>query len=109
MALSLCSHQRTKLSQLPRKHQASLLRSFSHARIWQTRRSTMSSLLLKIMSTDLEAGELKVGGLQGSELTVTVAKDKVTVNDVTRHSGGCRHRQWCDPHHLQRSSCLLQA
>ena len=27
----------------------------------------------KIVSTDLDAGELKVGGLQGSELTVTVA------------------------------------
>ena len=109
MVLLPCSHQRTKLSQLPRKYQALLLRSFLHARIWQVRRSTMSSLLLKIMSTDLEAGELKVGGLQGSVLTVTVAKDKVTVNDVTRYSGRCRHRHWCDPHHLQRSSCFLQA
>ena len=53
----------------------------------------------KIVSTDLDAGELKVGGLQGSELTVTVADDKATVNDVTRHSCGCRHQQWCDPHH----------
>ena len=32
------------------------------------------------MSTDLKAGEQKVGSLQGSELTVTVADGKVTVN-----------------------------
>ena len=53
----------------------------------------------KIVSTDLDAGELKVGGLQGSELTVTVAEDEVAVNDVTGHSCGCRHQRWCDPHH----------
>ena len=53
----------------------------------------------KVMGTDSEAGEQKEGCRQGSELTVTVADDKVTVNDVTRHSCGCRHQQWCDPHH----------
>ena len=53
----------------------------------------------KVMSTDLKAGEQKVGSLQGFELTVTVADGKVTVNDVTRHSCRCRHQQWCDPHH----------
>ncbi len=53
----------------------------------------------KAMNTDLEAGGQKVGDLQGSVLTVTVADDKDTVNDVARHSCGCRHRQWCDPPH----------
>merc|ERR1719199_954768 len=36
----------------------------------------------KVMSTDLKAGEQKVASLQGSELTVTVAGGKVTVNDA---------------------------
>ena len=31
--------------------------------------------------------------------TGTVAEDVVTVNDVTRHSCGCRHQRWCDPQH----------
>ena len=37
----------------------------------------------KVMSTDLKAGEQKVGSLQGSELTVTVAGGKVTVNKTS--------------------------
>ena len=53
----------------------------------------------KAMNMDLEAGGQKVGNPRGSVLTVTVADDKDTVNDVTRHSCGCRHRQWCDPPH----------
>ena len=31
--------------------------------------------------------------------TGIVAVDVVTVNDVTRHSCGCRHQRWCDPQH----------
>ena len=31
--------------------------------------------------------------------TGTVAEDVITVNDVTRHSCGCRHQRWCDPQH----------
>jgi transforming growth factor-beta-induced protein len=37
----------------------------------------------KVMSTDLKAGKQMVGSLQGSELTVTVAGGKVTVNDAS--------------------------
>ena len=37
----------------------------------------------KVMSTDLKAGEQKVGSLEGSELTVTVAGGKVMVNDAS--------------------------
>ena len=37
----------------------------------------------EVMSTDLKAGAQKVGSLEGSELTVTVAGGKVTVNDAT--------------------------
>lgn len=37
----------------------------------------------KVMSKDLEAGEQKVESLEGSELTVTVAGDEVTVNDAS--------------------------
>ena len=50
----------------------------------------------KAMNMDLEAGGQKVGDPRGSVLTVTVADDKDTVNDVARYSCGCCYRQWCD-------------
>ena len=37
----------------------------------------------KVMSTDLKAGAQKVGSLEGSDLTVTVAGGKVKINDAS--------------------------